>query len=899
MVGSTFLGEGAVSKFGSFVVALVAALGIAHAQCNVSWVGNGAVAGVDGTVEAFADWDPDGAGPEPAVVVAGGTFTVAGSVLANNVACYDPVANTWSALGAGCNGKVRAIVAMPNGDLVIGGDFTAAGGVGADRLARWNGSVWAPMGLTLQPGSNSVRALKVDPAGDLLVAGWFAVAGLNATGVARWDGQTWSAFPGASAQVNDLAALPTGGFVVAGWFSIQGTSQHGVAVWNGSAWSFLGSGLVHTSLFEVRRVCVLANGDIVAAGAFPAIGGVNVANIARWDGTTWQPVGNGLPVVFLVNGIYALSADVNGDLLAGGTWFATPGSAPHKLWRWDGATWSPVGGGALAELPGTVNAVHRVAGGDLLVGGSLTTPPSFPSRGVARWDGAHWHPAGIGTSGVMQDALALPNGDLVVTGSMSSIGGVPVDHVALWSGGQWSALGGGLPQPAGRGVVRHDGHVFVLSGWGATTSPFSVAEWNGTTWLPHFVGWSQRPTGMVVMPNGDVVFAGEFTMAAGVAATSFVRYDGSTWSPLGVGAVLGAPHPLRDGGLVVTTPHNVRHWDGSSWRVLGGIFDRPAGACLELPNGDLVVGGSFQQIDDMPARAVARWDGQRWWPMGDGFTGQLDQFGTYVAGLSLRPDGSVLAVGSFTQSGYTPSGPVYCRGVARWHGGSWSGLGAGTNGTVTGAHELPGGDLLITGNFTMAGGVPANRVARWNGANWTAFGGGLDKAPSRVVPLATGDFAFVGDFAIADGQVSAAVAWLRSSCPASATPSGAGCTGSAGPVTLAATRLPWLGDTFAARTNGIAPASVGVLVWGGGATQLPLANVLPIALPGCELLVVPDTIELALPSAAVVDSSLAIPSSSSLLGQSLRHQVVLAELGVGTLTAITASNALQLTIGSF
>lgn len=39
-----------------------------------------------------------------------------------------------------------ALAVMPNGDLVMGGDFTFAGlANGTNRIARWNGTSWAAM----------------------------------------------------------------------------------------------------------------------------------------------------------------------------------------------------------------------------------------------------------------------------------------------------------------------------------------------------------------------------------------------------------------------------------------------------------------------------------------------------------------------------------------------------------------------------------------------------------------------------------------------------------------------------------------------------------------------------------------------------------------------------------
>ena len=46
----------------------------------------------------------------------------------------------------GADGKVGAAVVDESGNLYIGGDFTLAGNVLANRIAKWNGSSWAPLG---------------------------------------------------------------------------------------------------------------------------------------------------------------------------------------------------------------------------------------------------------------------------------------------------------------------------------------------------------------------------------------------------------------------------------------------------------------------------------------------------------------------------------------------------------------------------------------------------------------------------------------------------------------------------------------------------------------------------------------------------------------------------------
>jgi len=80
---------------------------------------------------------------------------------------------------------------MPNGDLVAGGDFTTAGGLPANRIAKWNGSEWSALGSglnSLVSGLNpTVQALAVMPNGDLAVGGSFTTAGGQvSTYFARW-----------------------------------------------------------------------------------------------------------------------------------------------------------------------------------------------------------------------------------------------------------------------------------------------------------------------------------------------------------------------------------------------------------------------------------------------------------------------------------------------------------------------------------------------------------------------------------------------------------------------------------------------------------------------------------------------------------------------------------------
>ena len=48
--------------------------------------------------------------------------------------------------GSGVVGQVYALLPLPNGDLVVGGAFSTAGGVAVSNVARWDGASWSALG---------------------------------------------------------------------------------------------------------------------------------------------------------------------------------------------------------------------------------------------------------------------------------------------------------------------------------------------------------------------------------------------------------------------------------------------------------------------------------------------------------------------------------------------------------------------------------------------------------------------------------------------------------------------------------------------------------------------------------------------------------------------------------
>ena len=183
----------------------LASTSAAQAPCAGSWQPGEGLAGLDGTVLALAEWDPDGTGPLPTMVVAGGSFVVAGDQIANNVALYDPVLRRWASLAGGVDRVVHSVLVRGNGNLVVG----TLGGV-----REWTGSTWQSLGGAI---SQNITSLSELSNGDLVVGGSFtAISGAPPiNGIARWDGTQWQPFgnptmPFQLGAVLSMGLLPNG-----------------------------------------------------------------------------------------------------------------------------------------------------------------------------------------------------------------------------------------------------------------------------------------------------------------------------------------------------------------------------------------------------------------------------------------------------------------------------------------------------------------------------------------------------------------------------------------------------------------------------------------------------------------------------------------------------------------
>ncbi len=280
--------------------------------------------GVDNLTDGLGVWCLRRYGAE---VVAGGSFSGMGGVAANCIAAWN--GTSWRTLGSGMsvidpqNNFVAVYdIALYNNQLIACGHFDRAGGQGAVNIARWTGSAWVPLGSGL---TGTAQYLRVNAMAvfnnELVVGGDFTQAGgITSPGIAAWNGTSWRAWAGGGiSNIQSLAVyqgqLYAGGSIGA---YAPGTSTNGIARWNGTGWDRLGEGLTWTSggtTFSGQAYSMLVrNNKLYVGGRFAFVDGAPANGIAAWDGGAWQPVGSG---VTAGSSVYALT-DVAGTMFVGG-----------------------------------------------------------------------------------------------------------------------------------------------------------------------------------------------------------------------------------------------------------------------------------------------------------------------------------------------------------------------------------------------------------------------------------------------------------------------------------------------------------------------------------------------------------------------------------------------------
>lgn len=564
----------------------------------------------------------DGSGP---ALYVGGAFTTAGGVAASRIAKWDGA--SWSAIGSGVNSTVRALESWTDGDvpvLYVGGWFSSAGGVASRAIAKWDGFNWSDVGAGLESGA--VYALEVhdDGGGEALFVGGNFETSFGAKSLAKWDTVAWSVnglqLNGAAQSLRSFNDGSGPALFVGGTFTLaSGVTAKHLAKLSGSTWTELGGGILGSPT-EIRAFGVFDDGSgprLYAGGWFWNIGGVATAGVARWDGTSWRALGEGLNQS--VSSLAVFDDGSGPDLYVAGNFTGAGSVAADSLVRRSGGEWTAIGGYIAASVYSL--AVHDDGSGPALyAGGSFYGSPTL-SPNVRRWNGAQWSAVG---AGLPQPVHAMASVDVGTGASLYAAGSFTLGasgKIARWDGLAWQGVGTGVNNTINALIEFDDGSGPALYAGGKFTGAGSVAarhvaKWDGVSWSRLGVGVDDEVLCLAVFDDGGgpaLYAGGSFRAAGGSPANRVAKWDGTAWSPLGAGIGPYSVWSLAEfddgGGPALfaggrfssaggTAAYNLAKWDGQSWSAIPGLENGEARRLLVFDDSSgfgptLHVGGTF------------------------------------------------------------------------------------------------------------------------------------------------------------------------------------------------------------------------------------------------------------------------------------------------------------------
>jgi hypothetical protein len=541
--------------------------------------------------------------------------------------------------GEGCNGVVNDIV-INGGMVVCGGGFTTAGGAVANHLAGWNWttSEWVQVG-----GGTDIAATNITSwVNDLYVNGVNVAGSLSVSGVAHWDGAVWEDLP-----------LPQKG---------------------------------------VQHITTQNSGDLIAVGSFGNSFEPERRNVAKWNPFSfqWEAVttqchmSNNAPTYVATDGadIFVVSGGGPGDC----------NQEIGRLVKLENGQWRGLGEGMNTNASGGLSV--DVEGKDVYVGGLFGHLGGIEiHNSIARWDSVdnRWHALGMsGTNGVRIQSFEgwvwdteFSNDTLYLAGGFSHAGTTLANSIAGWDGSAFFALGKGADPSATiyaaetfQNELYLGGLMFTMTNSdNSTVSPGGLVKWNGNQYaLPLNSGLIGVQFVFDLEATAtELYIGGQFNSGFNKPSSNVMKFDGADWLPVGKGVlgrvydvdISGADVYVAGGFTKAVNPDDSQvdafrlvRWDGAQWHSLGTFNDTVR--AIYVRGSEIYAGGDFTDIDGLPARHIAYYDGSQWKELGAG-----------TEGLEFTNNGQVYAL------------------------------------------DAQGDDLWVVGRFTHAGELPASNVTRW------------------------------------------------------------------------------------------------------------------------------------------------------------------------------------------
>ena len=554
-------------------------------------------------------WEPLGVGLNEQVItlttdldgniIAGGVFTQTSDGLVtglNYIAKFNVTSSIWSSLDVGLSNIVRSLTLDLDGNIIAGGDFTQTsdGSVELYFIAKFNKttSTWEP--LSVVGLNDSIYSLTTDLVGNIIAGGIFTQTrdkvAINRIALIQqfetrnlikqnlltkqidiYGGVTLTKENTINNSTNEILLRDnTSGLINSSDSFNYKESLNQVGLTNilinneirfplisvtGSTWEPLSVGLDS----YVYALTIDLDGNIITGGQFTqtsdgSVTGLNCVAKFNVTTSTWSPLGVGLE-----NAVFALTTDLDGNIIAGGYFSQTSDHSVTGLnniskFNVTTSTWETLSVG----LDGQVYALTIDLDGNIIAGGvfAQTSDHSVELNNIAKFNvtTSTWEPLSVGLNGYVYSLTIDLDGNIIAGGTFTqtSDNSVELNKIAKFNvtTSTWEPLDVGLNNVVNALTIDLDGNIiaggaFTQTSDGSVTGLNNIAKFNVTTSTWGILGGEAEGLNtdvyaLTIDLDGNIIAGGAFTQTSDGSVTGLnyiVKFNvtTSTWEPLDVG----------------------------------------------------------------------------------------------------------------------------------------------------------------------------------------------------------------------------------------------------------------------------------------------------------------------------------------------------------------------------
>ena len=272
--------------------------------------------------------------------------------------------------------------------------------------------------------------------------------------------------------------------------------------------------------------------EIYCNASVKSFSGVEVKGIAKWNGSNWHPVGEGLSDSFGGNGNTYSQIIYQEDLVVGGGFTRVGTDTVYGIARWDGVNWHSMNFPAVPSFFPFISAMAiyndelYVAGNfQALINGGVTSD-------VAKFDGTQWHEVGGGLKGgwsFAEDLIMFKN-ELYLCGYFWKSDGNAGNMIMKLQNDQWADVAGGVSNQLHDMVIFND-ELYVAGGFeyaGDGVPANNIAKWTGEKWCGLGSVFDNRILCVEVF-NNDLYIGGGFTLIDGDTVNYIAKWIGGDY----------------------------------------------------------------------------------------------------------------------------------------------------------------------------------------------------------------------------------------------------------------------------------------------------------------------------------------------------------------------------------